>query len=40
MVTQERALRTPTTRKAFCFSLSIMQFTLSVDALGAYFAKD
>jgi hypothetical protein len=40
MVTQARALRTPTTSTAFCFSLSTMQFTSSVNALGAYFAKD
>jgi hypothetical protein len=38
-VTQARGLRTPTSR-ALCFSLSIMQFTSSVNALGAYFAKD
>jgi hypothetical protein len=40
MVTQARALRTSTTSTAFCFSLSTMQFTSSVNALGAYFAQD
>jgi len=39
MVTQGRALRTPTTPRAFCFSLSIMEFSSSVNALRGVFCK-